>query len=153
MDFAFRSHPLVVGADAEVIEEWEAQMTGSTYADGEVIVEQGDTEAGVFLVMSGRVRQSIVRAGATSRNIATLTPGMSFGDVSVATGSPHPMTVTAEGDVRVSSLTRERFAEVRETDPALYAALLGVFMHAVHDEQARMLAVIAGTRAAEPVTA
>ena len=59
------------------------------------------------------------------------------------------MTVTAEGDVRVLVLSRERFAHLRETDADLYGTMLQIFLHMIHDEQQRMLAVIAGTRTAE----
>lgn len=149
--FEFRSHPLFAGVEERFVDALENLLERREFADREVIVEQGDSEAGVFLIMAGRVRQSLVRAGGASRSIATLTPGTCFGDVYVATGNPHPMTVTAEGDVRVLVLSRERFAHLRETDPDLYATMLQIFLHMIHDEQQRMLAVIAGTRRPETV--
>lgn len=148
-DFDFRSHPLLAGLDEHVVDALEHVLEPRSYADGEVVVEQGDIEAGVFLVLSGRVRQSLARANGEPRSIATLTPGACFGDVYVATGNPHPMTVTAEGDVRLAEITRARFAELREQQPELHAELLQIFLHMIHDEQRRMLAVIAGTRSTE----
>jgi len=150
--FEFRSHPLFVGVEERVVDALESLLEEREYADQEVVVEQGDPDAGVFLILSGRVRQSLVRAGGGSRSIATLTPGTCFGDVYVATGNPHPMTVTAEGDVRLLVLNRERFARLRGTDPELHVELLQIFLHMIHDEQQRMLAVIAGTRRTEALT-
>lgn len=147
--FDFRSHPLFAGVDERFVDALEELLEPREYATGEVIVEQGDTDAGVFLILSGRVRQSIVRASGGERSIATLTPGSCFGDVYLATGNPHPMTVTAEEEARLLTLTRETFARMRETDPDLYLATLHIFLHMIHDEQQRMLAVIAGTRAVE----
>ena len=42
------------------------------YADGELIVERGDADAGVFLVMSGRVRSSLTTAAGVTRHLAQL---------------------------------------------------------------------------------
>ncbi|GAB3308709.1 glutaminase A [Epidermidibacterium keratini] len=148
-DIDFRSHPLFSDVDASFVDALESRMQTLEFADGETIVQQGDEDAGVFIILSGRVRQSLKRAGGSERAIATLTPGTCFGDVYLATGTPHPMTVRAEGDVRLLTLTREKFDEVRAEDVELYATLLGVFMHAIREEQGRMLAVIAGTRTSD----
>lgn len=147
--FEFRSHPLLVGLEEGFVDRFEGLLEPRRYADQEVIVEQGDSDAGVFLVLSGRVRQSLVRPGGATRSIATLTPGTCFGDVYVVTGNPHPMTVTADGDVELLVLSRERFAQARQADPEFYLSLLEIFVHMIHDEQQRMLAVIAGSRTPE----
>lgn len=149
--FDVRSHPLFAALDEHSVDELAELLEPREFTDGDVIVEQGDLDAGVFLILAGRVRQSLVRTGGVSRSIATLTPGTCFGGVYVATGNPHPMTVIAEGDVRLLVLSRERFAHLRETDLGLYATMLEIFAHMTHDEQQRMLAVIAGTRVAEAV--
>lgn len=146
-DFAFADHPLFAELDPELVAAWHSRMQERDYADGEVIVREGDETEGVFIVMRGRVRQSLRRAD-QQRNIATLTPGTCFGDVNAVTGNAHALTVTAEGEVRVLTLTRETLADVRANAPELYARMLEAFMHAVHGEQARMLGVIAGGRAA-----
>ncbi len=148
-EFELRSHPLFAGVEKRFVDALEGLLELRVYADREVVVEQGDSHAGVFLVLAGRVRQSLARAGATARTIATLTPGTCFGDVYVATGNPHPMSVTAAGEVRLLVLSRERFAHLRETDPELYVTMLEIFLHMTHGEHQRMLAVIAGTRTAE----
>lgn len=147
--FEFRSHPLFADVEEHFVDRLEQLLRPREFADGEVVVEQGDREAGIFLILSGRVRQSLTRAGGQPRNIATLTPGSCFGDVYVTTDNPHPMTVTAEGETRLVEITREQFARVRDSDPEFYVALLQVFLHMIHDEQQRMLAVIAGTRTVE----
>ncbi len=146
-DFTLESHPLVARLDPGIVATWRSHMEERTYADGDVIVEQGDEESGVFLLLSGRVRQSLV-LGDRERSIATLTPGTCFGDVYLVTGNAHPMTVVADGDVQALTLTRETYAEIRDTDPVLHALMLVTFMHAIHDEQGRMLGVIAGGRGA-----
>ena len=146
-DFTLERHPLVAELDPDIIATWRSHMEERQYADGDVVVEQGDAESGVFLLLSGRVRQSLVR-GERERSIATLTPGACFGDVYLVTGNPHPMTVVADGDVRALTLTRETYAGIRDTDPVLHSLMLETFMHAIHDEQGRMLGVIAGGRGA-----
>jgi glutaminase len=150
--FDFTDHPLLESVPEELVAELQSHMEPRSYADGERIVAQNDAEAGVFLIMTGRVRSSLTTAAGLERDLATLTPGTCFGDVFVATGNPHPLSMHAVGPVEALELTRAEFATIRRGGAELYAAVLGVFMYAIHDDLDRSLRALGNGRVV-PMTA
>jgi glutaminase len=145
-------HPLLAEVSSELIEALRGRMTPRSYEDGELILQQGDADAGVFLILTGRVRSSLTTVAGLRRDLATLVPGTCFGDVYVATGNPHPLTMHAEGAVEALELTRDEFTRIREEDRELYATVLGVFMYAIHDDLDRSLRALGNGRVV-PMTA
>jgi CRP-like cAMP-binding protein len=113
-----------------------------------MIVAEGDAEAGTFLITRGRVRSSLGIAGGKGRSLGTLTPGAWLGQVHVATGNPHPLTMHAEGAVDALELTREEWERIRDEDPELRAAILSVLMFATHDQVDRLARLLATGRVA-----
>ncbi len=150
--FDFTDHPLLEPVDDRQVQQLRRHMAPRSYVDGDLIVEEGDADAGVFLIMTGRVRSSLTTVAGLQRDIATLTPGTCFGDVYVATGNPHPLSMHAEGPVEALELTRAEFEQIRADDPQLHAAVLAVFMYAVHDDLDRSLRALGNGRVV-PMTA
>jgi glutaminase len=146
--FSFADHPFVEQLHAGAAEELRRRMQPRSYAPGELIAAQGDTNAGLFLVMSGRVRSWLITAAGTERTVGLLAPGTCFGELYVVTGSPHPLSTTADGPVEALELTREEYAELRDGDPELAAAVLELFIFAVHDGVDRSLRALATGRVA-----
>lgn len=147
-EFEFAENPALEGVPSEVVDELRRRLEPRSFADGEMIVAEGDAEAGVFLIMRGRVRSSLTTANGRQRSLATLTPGTCFGDVYVVTGNPHPLTMHADGPVEVLELTREEFQRISREDPELRAAMLSIFMFAIHGDVDRALRALAGGRLA-----
>ncbi|MDP2711961.1 MAG: glutaminase A [Solirubrobacteraceae bacterium] len=146
--FDFADHPLLSSVPQEHVEGLRAAMTPRSYADGELIVPEGDDEAGVFLIMSGRVRSTLTTVTGATRHLASLTPGTCFGDAYVTTDSPHPLTMRAEGPVELLELTRAAYARIRQEEPGLHATILQVFMFAIRDDLERSLSALASGRVA-----
>lgn len=147
-EFEFAENPALEGVPSEVVDELRRRLEPRSFADGEMIVAEGDAEAGVFLIMRGRVRSSLTTANGRQRSLATLTPGTCFGDVYVVTGNPHPLTMHADGPVEALELTREEFQRISREDPELRAAMLSIFMFAIHGDVDRALRALAGGRLA-----
>ena len=120
-------------------EELERRMEPRSYGSGESIVDEGDAQAGVFLIRSGRVRSSVSTSTGGERTLAVLTPGTCFGQLSVVTDNPHSVSMTAEGPVEAAELTRETFAEIGREDAELRAAVLEMFIFAIQDDVDRSL--------------
>src|SRR5690606_19798068 len=59
----FEEHPALAGVAPRLVEALRRRLEPRSYADGERIVVQGDTEAGIFLVTSGRARLSLRTPG------------------------------------------------------------------------------------------
>lgn len=150
--FRFEDHPALVDVPQRVLDELRSRLRSRSFADGELIVAEGDAEAGVFLIVEGRVRSSLTTAAGTTRSLATLKPGTCFGDVYVVTGNPHPLTMHAQGPVEALELTRADFAEMREEDAEVRVAILSIFMYAIHDDLDRSLRALANGRVT-PMTA
>ncbi|MGH3366323.1 MAG: glutaminase A [Nocardioidaceae bacterium] len=141
--FRFRDHPLFAEASPHVVDELERRMQPRSYANGELIVAERDTDAGVFLIMGGRVRCSLTSTHGIARHLATLTPGTCFGDVYLVADAPHPLALHANGSVDAFELTRKEFAKIGQEDPELWAAIVGIFMSAFRDDLDRTLRALA----------
>jgi CRP-like cAMP-binding protein len=76
------------------------------YADGEVVVREGDPAGSLFIVLEGRVA---VTAGPGAAEIAVTEAGGFFGEMSLLTGSPRTATVTARGDCLVLEIAAADF--------------------------------------------
>lgn len=150
--FDFTDHPLLEQVPDGLVAGLQSHMAPRTYADGDLIVVENDPDAGVFLIMTGRVRSSLTTVAGLRRDVATLTPGTCFGDVYVATGNPHPLSMHADGPVEALELTRAEFAQIRDDDPQLHAAVLQVFMYSIHDDLDRSLRALGNGRVV-PMTA
>ena len=137
----------------KLVDELERRMEPREYADGELIVEQGDAEAGVFLIMAGRVQSSLTTEAGVVRRLAQLTPGTCFGDLYVVTGNPHLLSMHAVGARPAAGAdagaVRRRSAAA---DAELRAELLHLFMFAIQDDYDRVLRTLGNGRVA-PMTA
>ena len=144
--FRFADHPFVEQLSGNAVDELQRRMQPRTYAPDELIVAEGDAEAGLFLIMSGRVRSSLTTTAGTERTLGMLTAGTCFGQVFVVTDTPHPVTMTADGPVEAVELTREEFAKLSEEDAELRAAVLELFIFVIHDNVDRSVRALATGR-------
>jgi len=78
------------------------------FGAGEEIVTEGREGSTYFIVVSGLLS---VRVGAERKEIATLSRGEAFGEMSLLTGEPRSATVVALEDSVVFELGREVFAK------------------------------------------
>jgi CRP-like cAMP-binding protein len=76
------------------------------FADGEVIVREGEPGASMFVVTRGRVTIAI---GAERREVAVTETGGYFGEMSLLTGEPRTATVIARGDCTVLEIPADAF--------------------------------------------
>jgi CRP/FNR family transcriptional regulator, cyclic AMP receptor protein len=85
--------------------------------DGEVILKEGDTGAGLHLIASGAavVRKNI-DAG-TTKDVAHLTVGQFFGEMSLVEKMPASAEVAAEGDTRLFILDSKDFDALMTRSP------------------------------------
>jgi CRP-like cAMP-binding protein len=103
-----------------------ARCEHRVFQPGEVLIRQGSTPRSLFRVHSGFARVHREQCGARVE-LARLTPGAWFGEMSLIDGSPALATVTAEARIEVDQLSDaalERFlGEAPDTAIALYKAL------------------------------
>jgi small-conductance mechanosensitive channel/CRP-like cAMP-binding protein len=86
------------------------------FADGEVIVREGEPGDSMFLICRGKVAVTI---GAERREVAVTEAGGYFGEMSILTGEPRSATVIARGDCTVVEIGAEAFAAYVKDRPAI----------------------------------
>ncbi len=86
---------------------------------GAVLIKEGDSPGGFFLVLSGRAEVSVagVRCGEVG-------PGMFFGETAMLDRGPEPATVTALTPTVLRVATRREFRELAEIGPVAHTMLL-----------------------------
>ncbi|WP_375154373.1 glutaminase A [Nocardia cyriacigeorgica] len=117
-------HPALAALDpadrARLAKEFETR----TFARGEVIARRGSDRSGLYLILEGRVRIAFDGSDQRSHRLATLSPGMSFGEIPMLIGSPFVNEARAETGVRLGVLSPQRFDQLTERAPHLKLALL-----------------------------
>jgi CRP-like cAMP-binding protein len=86
------------------------------YGAGQTVVRQGDTGDSMFVVGRGSVRVTIL-PGAVE--VATITAGGYFGEMSLLTGQPRTATVSAIGDCVLLEIGAEDFRRIALAQPAV----------------------------------
>jgi len=93
------------------------------YADGEIIVRQGDDSTEMFVVHKGQVVVVRDRGGARGEpdefELARLGPGAFFGEMALMTGERRTATVRASGACSMFVLDHAPLREVLEAVPHL----------------------------------
>lgn len=97
-----------------------------TYETNELIFEEGQPGAALFLILSGRVSVEIYREKYTA-NLAVLEKGAFFGEVALLDESPRSACARALEPTRALALYRNDLNRLIESDPAtacqIYRAL------------------------------
>jgi CRP-like cAMP-binding protein len=117
---AIAAVPVLATLPGDAHEALAAEAREWTFADGEVIVREGDPGASMFLVLSGSV---VVTLGAERRQVATTPAGGYFGEMSLLTGDPRAATVSARGDCTVLEITADAFRDYVQRRPEVIDVL------------------------------
>lgn len=89
------------------------------FSAGDVIAEEGKGGIGFFVIESGQVKVS-----SGGREVATLGPGSSFGEIALIDDGPRSATVTAETDLRCFGLSSWEFRPIAQTNATIAWNLL-----------------------------
>lgn len=100
--------------------EQRAELAGAAstvlYASGETVVRQGDPGGSMFVLVSG---EAVVRIDPGPREVARVTPGGYFGEMSLLTGDARTATVAAVVDSELAEITTEAFRRFVLAEPAV----------------------------------
>jgi glutaminase len=134
---ALADQRLTRGLDAAMLARLEALLRPRSFSAGETIFAAGDPADAIFLLVEGEVTIELgFEAG--KRRLATLTPGLAFGEVALADFPVRPASVHAETDGECLALTVEDFNRLGEEDPALQAALMRNLLASFYEVIGRM---------------
>ena len=96
---------------------------GRDYADGEVIVRQGDMGDCMYVVQAGAV-EVVQNDGNGERRLALLRPGDFFGEMAIFARAERSATVRALGGAKVLRLDKRTLLRRIAEDPLLAMNLL-----------------------------
>jgi glutaminase len=130
-------HRLTRGLDAAMLERLEAILRPRSFGAGETLFAAGDPADAIFLLVEGEVTIEI-EFEAGKRRLATLTPGLAFGEVALADFPVRPAGVHSETDGECLALTVADFNRLGEEDPALQAALMRNLLGSFYEVIGRM---------------
>lgn len=101
----------------------EAALVELSFPQGAPIFTTGDSADGLYVVTAGSV--SVYLRGESGRKrIASLAPGVVFGEMGLLDGLPRSADLVADENSVVLKLTRTKFEEIRRSHPGLAAAIL-----------------------------
>lgn len=121
--FALNEFELVEGFTEEELAYFESAVTECHYASGDTIITTGEEARELFLLARGRVSVFVGRAGSL-RRLATFSPGMVFGEMSLIDRSPRSATIIADSPVECRVLLIDAFDQLGEEHPSVKIKLL-----------------------------
>jgi CRP/FNR family transcriptional regulator, cyclic AMP receptor protein len=95
-----------------------------SYAEGEVIVHEGEAAAGMYIIVGGEVNVTKQSEDGTIIRLATLGDGAFFGDVGLLDDSPRTATVTATRDSQMVSFFRPELLGLIDSEPKLASKII-----------------------------
>jgi CRP-like cAMP-binding protein len=94
------------------------------FGRGQILCEKGTRPAGVFCLISGRVKLSALAPDGAERVLELVLPGRVFGQAAAVLDEPFPLLAQALTDSRVLQIARERVQEALTRWPEVAQALL-----------------------------
>lgn len=101
-------------------------LTSQLFAKNEVICRQGDEGSTFYIIKSGRVSVRLKQMDSGESEVAQLSAGAYFGEMSLLTGEPRSSTVVAAEDCELLCLDRESFAVLLRDNPPIASTMSGV---------------------------
>jgi small-conductance mechanosensitive channel len=93
------------------------------YGAGQTVVQQGETGDSMFVVGRGSARVTIMPGGT---EVATVSPGGYFGEMSLLTGQPRTATVSAITDCVLLEISATDFRRIALAQPAVLEQVTAV---------------------------
>ena len=111
--------PALSPLDPEDAQLLQQMMEDRTYDDGDVVRRVGQRFGGVFFIESGHITTSMPGPDGGRVKLATLGPGMTFGEMAMGEDKRQETTVKASGPVKVKVLTADAIERLETEKPVL----------------------------------
>jgi len=103
------------------------------YADGQIVQERGDTNAGLAIVVAGQVIAGNIGLDGSFVISALLRPGETFGEYTLFAGLPRSHTLWSQGPSEITFIKAKPFARLFDADPAIARGLLTLTLLRNHE--------------------
>ena len=112
---------------------------GKVYADGEVIIAEGDVGDCMYVIQSGRV-EAVTGSGVDEHRVAVLEGGDFFGEMALFDKEVRSATVRAMGEARVLTIDKRALLKRISEDPLMAMNLLKTMSQRVRSLNDRVAA-------------
>jgi CRP-like cAMP-binding protein len=134
-----RGSALATELDAKQCAALAELVTVRDLADGEILVNEGESDDHVHVVVSGALGVAkLVQPGAKWVNLQVLTKGDLAGELAFMDGNPHYAALRAAGPTRILSLKRQALETLLQRDPLLVYRVMRAIFRVVHGILHRM---------------
>jgi CRP-like cAMP-binding protein len=120
------SVPLFAGLDTATLQSLEAFTFRRSFAPGELIVEEGRTGNGLYVILSGNVEVFRDVEGDEERILRKMGPGEPFGEMALIGEWPRTASVRALEPTECLGMDRWVFLAYLERDPTLAIRMLQI---------------------------
>ena len=134
---SLRDHAVLRGISADDLTLLEGLLEHRFFAAGDYLMRAGETVSELLLITSGVVSETVELAGGGVRRVATLTAGMTIGELALLTGGERIGDARADTEVECHALPADALAGLRELDANLRAILLRNLLEIVAARSAR----------------
>jgi CRP/FNR family transcriptional regulator, cyclic AMP receptor protein len=117
----------------EVLAQVARQMRPVSYASGQQIFQRGDKGKDIYLVVSGRVRLSVLSAEGRELSFGHPGPGDVFGEIAAFDGGPRTAHATAVSKLELMTLSRSALDQLMLTQPVLVRAAITFLCHRLRE--------------------
>lgn len=137
---ALKGSPLAQEMDEAEVQALARLVDVRDYADGEVLVHEGESSPTLFVPLSGKI--ALVKNDEHNQpsTLYVLKPGDLVGELSFMDGEPRYANLVASGPTRVLTLDRNRFEELLPTHPVVAYKAMRAIMRVAHRVQRRLSA-------------
>lgn len=119
-----RSFPFLQGLDNSALAEISRLAQRRPYAQGEIIVLEGQPCTTVHFIVKGEVKVNKVSLEGREQVMIRLGPGNAFCLVPAFDGGPNPSTVEASTEVTLYALRKQDFLQILRHHPEVALAVL-----------------------------
>ena len=117
------------------------EMREVSFSQNQVIFGRGDSGREIYLVVSGRVRLSVLTAEGRELSFAHAEPGDIFGEIAMLDGGPRSADATAVNKVEALSLSKPAFKRLMDTDPVVGEAAIHFLCSRVREADQQLEAI------------
>jgi glutaminase len=117
-------HGFCRGLSPEAVRELSSVLVKRSFEPGELIIRSGDPADRLYLLVRGEASVIVVLGSHRLVRLSTLSPGMTFGELSVVDRGVRSADVRADEHVECYALSMDAFDQLSETQPALKLHLL-----------------------------
>lgn len=124
---SIRELPLFAALSIAELRQLMRQSTVRACKRNDIVFLEDDPYAGLYLVLSGRVKAFKTNSEGKEQIIHLLGPRELFADVPLFTGGPYPVTAQALEDTRLLFIPRQAFVDLLHGNPEICMRMLGAF--------------------------